>query len=78
LYSKHTGKHGKAKHFNHNVHSVRILKEITKTNLTLQTLDGILSHNGEKAFQEYRPDSISDFTEFECKFQKCYSDSGFI
>lgn len=34
-------------HFLHNVHSVRVLDEIFKYNISLQTLDGILCHNGE-------------------------------
>ncbi len=78
LYNKYSSKTGNAKRFSHNVHSVRILKEITNTNLTLQTLDGILSHNGEKAFQEYMPDKTSNFEEFENKFKKCYKDTKYI
>lgn len=41
--------------FNHNVHSVRVLDKIYNRNLSLQTLDGILCHNGEFELQEYRP-----------------------
>ena len=33
--------------FNHNVHSVRVLDGIFPMNLTLNTLDGIIAHNGE-------------------------------
>ena len=36
------------RYFNHNVHSVRVLKIMTKSNLTLQVYDGILCHCGEK------------------------------
>lgn len=53
------------KHFRHNVHSVRILKTIRPANLTLQTLDGILCHNGEKAFSEYAPAPLYSFEELE-------------
>ena len=41
--------------FNHNVHSVRVLDTLFRRNLTLQTLDGILCHNGEFEQQEYVP-----------------------
>ncbi len=46
-------------HFNHNVHSVRLLKEIENygngLNVSLQVLDGILCHNGEFAVSELIP-----------------------
>ena len=41
--------------FNHNVHSVRVLDTLFRRNITLQTLDGILCHNGEFEQQEYVP-----------------------
>ena len=42
-------------YFTHNAQSVRVLKDIEGVNLTLQTLDGILAHNGEMLQSEYRP-----------------------
>ena len=42
-------------YFRHNAQSVRTLKDIEGINLTLQTLDGILSHNGEMLQNEYKP-----------------------
>ncbi len=42
-------------YFKHNAQSVRTLKDIEGINLTLQTLDGILAHNGELLQSEYRP-----------------------
>jgi len=42
-------------HFRHNAQSVRALKDIEGVNITLQTLDGILAHNGEMLQSEYRP-----------------------
>jgi dGTPase len=62
------------RYFNHNVHSVRVLKDITHTNLTLQTLDGILCHNGERAFEEYKPDTLSSFEDFDTLIEQCYID----
>lgn len=41
--------------FNHNVHSVRVLDTLFRRNITLQTLDGVLCHNGEFEQQEYIP-----------------------
>lgn len=46
-------------YFNHNVQSVRQLMVLENNglgaNLTLQTLDGILCHNGEMCFANYKP-----------------------
>ena len=42
LYHAHTGRY-----FNHNVHSVRVLDKLFRRNISLQTLDGVLCHNGE-------------------------------
>ena len=42
-------------YFRHNAQSVRALKDIEEVNITLQTLDGILAHNGEMLQSEYRP-----------------------
>lgn len=69
LYLEHCGKY-----FNHNVHSVRVLMTITNSNLTLQTYDGILCHCGEKVSDEYYPDKISSFAEFESIFNRCYTE----
>lgn len=42
-------------YFKHNAQSVRALKDIENINITLQTLDGILAHNGEMLQNEYKP-----------------------
>ncbi len=47
IYNGETGRY-----FNHNVHSVRVLDGITNWNISLQTLDGILCHNGEMEQQD--------------------------
>lgn len=74
LYFENTGMH-----FNHNVHSVRVFKNITNTNLTLQTYDGILCHCGEKAFEEYRPiHKYNNFTDFEKLVAECYTSNELI
>lgn len=66
---EHTGRF-----FNHNVHSVRVLDDILNRNISLQTLDGILCHNGEFAMKEYRPVPIADFKQFDAKYEACYVD----
>ena len=58
--------------FNHNIHSARVLDTIFPLNLSLQTLDGIICHNGELELQEYRPQPYSDFQQFDEKVNSCY------
>lgn len=69
IYHSRTGRF-----FNHNVHSVRVLDRIFNLNISLDTLDGILCHNGELELQEYRPKPISGFAEFDEKVEGCYLD----
>lgn len=69
LFQEHTGRY-----FNHNVHSVRVLDGIIQRNISLQTLDGILCHNGELELKEYRPSSMSTFVEYDKKVENCYVD----
>ncbi len=61
------------RYFNHNVHSVRILDQLIKRNISLQTLDGIICHNGEMEQQEYRPRPLADFVAFDERVEKCYT-----
>lgn len=69
LYHRETGRY-----FNHNVHSVRVLDRMFSRNISLQTLDGILCHNGEFEQKEYRPQPLADFSEFDKKVEECYVD----
>lgn len=73
LYHENTGRY-----FNHNVHSVRVLDRIIHRNISLQTLDGILCHNGELELREYRPCDMSTFAEYDAKVENCYTDRDFI
>lgn len=73
LYHSDTGRY-----FNHNVHSVRVLDKIFNFNISLQTLDGILCHNGEFECKEYRPSSLDGFDEFDKKVEECYVDEAAI
>ncbi len=63
---------GNARFFNHNVHSARIFRYILDSNLTLQTLSGVLSHNGEKVHQAYAPVPMDSFDEFDQILERCY------
>ena len=67
LLSAHTGRH-----FSHNIHSVRVLDRIYPYNISLQTLSGIASHDGELELSEYRPRAIESFDEFDGLIEGCY------
>jgi dGTPase len=67
LYNGQTGRY-----FKHNVHSVRVLDKMCPLNLSLQTLDGILAHNGELELKEYSPQLYSDFQVFDEHINDCY------
>ncbi|MBQ6586240.1 MAG: HD domain-containing protein [Coriobacteriales bacterium] len=74
LYFEHT-----QRYFNHNVHSVRILKDIAYCNLTLQTYDGMICHCGERAFREYVPNrDMRTFEQLEAMVERCYVDQEYI
>ena len=62
------------RYFNHNVHSVRVLDGIFPLNITLDTLDGIITHNGEFEMHEYYPSVMPDFDTFDKMVESCYID----
>lgn len=77
-YQTGTEKAGLPKrYFNHNVHSAKIFRYILDNRLSLQTLSGILSHNGEKVCREYSPVPLSGFGEFDKILENCYTDNDF-
>lgn len=57
--------------FNHNVHGVRALTVLNVCNLTFQTLDGILCHNGEMPMREYRPAPFDGFDGLRLRVNDC-------
>jgi dGTPase len=69
LLRSHTGRR-----FSHNIHSVRVLDQIFPMNISLQTLSGIASHDGEMELSEYRPKALDSFREFDDMIEKCYLD----
>ena len=70
LYFEHAGRH-----FNHSIHSVRVLDGIFPLNVSLQVLDGIACHNGEIELPKYVPDPGRSFAEFDAMMESCYLDS---
>jgi len=73
LYFRHTGRH-----FFHNIHSVRVLDGIFPYNISLQTLNGIATHNGELDCEEYHPVPLTSFEDFDRMIQKCYVDRDYM
>ena len=72
LYHKHTGRF-----FFHNVHSVRVLDVMFPYNISLQTLHGIATHNGEVEMMRYEPQPIGSFEEFDRMMERCYTEPGY-
>ncbi len=72
LYAENTGRV-----FLHNLQSIRVLDRIFHYNISMQTLDGILSHNGEIEMQEYVPQPLDGFEEFDEKFECCCTDRAY-
>ena len=71
LYHKHTGRH-----FNHGIHSVRVLDGIFQLNVSLQVLDGIACHNGEVELAEYVPQPLDSFQQLDAMLEQCYENRG--
>lgn len=70
LYRAYTGRS-----FRHNLHSARVLDTIVPLNITLQTLDGIISHNGKMPRGEYAPVPMGTFADFDARVQKALLDA---
>ena len=62
------------RYFNHNVHSVRVLDQLYRRNVSLQTLDGVLCHNGEFAQQELKRGHVGTFEALDALVEKCAAD----
>ena len=68
-YHRRTGRY-----FNHNVHSVRVLDQLYRRNVSLQTLDGVLCHNGEFAQQVLRMGDTAEFAALDELVEACNAD----
>ena len=56
--------------FCHNAQSVRVLKDLEGLNISVQTLDGILAHNGEILINKYRYNKEKKQEDFELDLYK--------
>ena len=61
-------------YFMHNVQSVRVLDTLYGRNLSLQTLDGIICHNGEFEQQKFDISGLSNFKEFDDRYDACWTE----
>ena len=66
VFHKRTGRY-----FNHNIHSARVLETLYGRNVTLQTLDGIICHNGEYEQRTFELSGLSTFAEFDANMDAC-------
>ena len=69
LYHARTGRY-----FNHNVQSARVMDVLYARNVSLQTLDGILCHNGESSQKVFTTSGVRTFEEFDANMAACYQD----
>ena len=64
--------------FFHNVHSVRVLDKLYGRNISLQTLDGALCHNGEYEQRVFELSGLSSLGEFDRVVDECVSGGGAV
>ena len=57
--------------FSHNVNSVRVMDKLYPRNISLQTLDGALCHNGEFVKKELSVGDTRTFEQLEAVVEKC-------
>ena len=67
VYHERTGRW-----FFHNVQSVRVLDVLYGRNISLQTLDGVICHNGEFEQQRFETSGLADFAEFDRIVEGCW------
>ena len=68
VYHERTGRW-----FFHNVQSVRVLDVLYGRNLTLQTLDGVICHNGECERQVFETSGLDGFEAFDRVVERCWA-----
>ena len=66
IYHERTGRY-----FFHNVQSVRVLDTLYGRNVSLQTLDGVLCHNGEYEQRVFELSDMSSFDQFDQTVEDC-------
>ncbi len=60
--------------FFHNVQSVRVVDALSGRNVSLQTLDGVLCHNGEFEQQVFETSGLAEFDTFDRVVESCWRD----
>lgn len=68
VYHARTGKW-----FFHNVQCVRVLDVLYGRNISLQTLDGVICHNGEFEQQRFETSDLASFDEFDRVVDDCWA-----
>ena len=63
--------------FCHNAQSVKILKDIEGLNISIQTLDGILAHNGEILKDKYEYNLNKTVVDFENDIKNAFKDEDY-
>ncbi len=58
--------------FFHNVQSVRVLDVLYGRNISLQTLDGVICHNGEFEQQRFETSDLDSFSDFDQVVESCW------
>ncbi len=58
--------------FYHNVQSVRVLDQLAGRNISLQTLDGAICHNGEFEQQIFETSGLAEFDTFDRVVESCW------
>lgn len=61
------------RYFFHNVQSVRVLDVLYRRNLSIQTLDGVICHNGEFEQQVLRTSDLSDVAGYDRMVADCWA-----
>ena len=64
-------------YFCHNAQSVKMLKDLENKNISVQTLDGILAHNGEMLLNKYEPNYNKTTEDFLKDLEKTYSEKDY-
>ena len=64
-------------YFCHNAQSVRVLKNLEKLNISVQTLDGILAHNGEILINTYKYDKNKTTESFQEDLNGAFYDKNY-
>lgn len=64
-------------YFCHNAQSVRMLKDLENKNISVQTLDGILAHNGEMLLNKYEPNYNKTTEDFLKDLENTYSEKDY-